>query len=81
VKTRLGAQATANEDGSISWDWQGKDNLSNFVDGLNVENLKLLDSTLTNIKAMEGQSGLDSYVDALTGLIESADDVDSNSLV
>ena len=81
VKTRLGAQATANEDGSISWNWQDKDNLSNFVNGLNVENLKLLDSTLTNIKAMEGQSGLDPYVNALTGLIESADDVDSNSLI
>lgn len=81
VKTRLGAQTVANEDGSISWNWQGKDNLSNFVDGLNVENLKLLDSTLTNIKAMEGQSGLDSYVNALTGLIENANDVDSNSLI
>lgn len=81
VKTRLGAQATVNEDKSISWNWQSKDNLSNFVDDLNVENLKLLDSTLTNIKAMEGQSGLDSYVDALVGLIESADDVDSNSLI
>lgn len=81
VKTNLGAQITQNDDGSIGWDWKGQDNLSDFINNLNVGNLKLLDSTLTNIKATTGQDGLDSYVEGLTALIESADDVDSNALV
>jgi hypothetical protein len=50
VKTRLGAQMGEDEKGNIKWNWQeGQENLSNLIDGLNVENLKLLDSTLTNV--------------------------------